>query len=330
MLITFLDKISGFFDRRFILAFWAPMFITAGLALGLLASLLGWGRVVHWWTLLSGVEQVTLAVTTLLAETVLAYVLQAVAVPLVQMYEGYVFWPTWIAAWGKEDQRRLRQDLDDTQPQVSYFRFPRGEDVMPTGLGNVFAAAEDYPRRMYNLDAVIWWPRLTLSLPDDLRSQLDGSVTALYALINLSALLALWALGSSLLLLFTDRRWLLAGVFFGGLALSWGCYQAAVTQAADYGNSMRVAFDLYRHKILEGMRIPVPDNLKAERALWETLTNWLLVYRPPWFTAGPSGGPPLVFNAENYPFYYDTHSMPQPQDTDVIVNGHPLLTIRRH
>jgi len=327
MLITFLDKISGFFDRRFILAFWAPMFITAGLALGLLASLLGWGRVVHWWTLLNGVEQATLGVATLLAETVLAYVLQAVAVPLVQIYEGYVFWPTWIAAWGKADQRRLRGTLE---PQVRYFRFPRVEDVMPTALGNVFAAAEDYARRMYSLDTVVWWPRLTLSLPDDLRSQLDGSVMALYALINLSALLALWAISGGVLLMFTDRPWLLVGVFFGGLALSWGCYRAAVTQAGDYGNSMRVAFDLYRHRILEGMHIPVPDNLQAERVLWETLTNWVLAYRLPWFTAGPAGGPPLVFNAQNYPFYYDTHSTPQPQDTDIIVNGHPLLTIRRH
>ena len=49
--------------------------------------------------------------------------------------------------------------------------------------------------------------------------------------------------------------WLFLLVFVGGLLLARLCYQAAVTQAGDYGSLLRVAFDLHRHKILEAMHI---------------------------------------------------------------------------
>jgi hypothetical protein len=44
---------------------------------------------------------------------------------------------------------------------------------MPTGLGSALRAAESYPDsdEGWGLDAVFWWPRLCLLLPDSARKQ---------------------------------------------------------------------------------------------------------------------------------------------------------------
>lgn len=41
MLLTFLDKLSGFFERSFVVACWMPVFIAAGLFGGVLGTVLG-------------------------------------------------------------------------------------------------------------------------------------------------------------------------------------------------------------------------------------------------------------------------------------------------
>jgi hypothetical protein len=331
MLGTFLDKLVGIFDRRFLIIYRSPTLILFSMSVGLLAALVGPTPTLDWWTHLSGTEQVLLAGGILVSITLFAYLLGALTSPLVRLYEGY--WPNgWLASlFSAHQQKRLttlEKGLAATSPAkgeptpqqqraydrlyfTRYQRFPRDTAlVKPTRLGNLLAAAEEYPAQLYQLDAVLWWPRLTPLLPKDFRTQIDGALTPVLALLNLSLVFIFLAFGGAIaILLSTVSWWWGLASLVGGLLLSWACYMAAVTQALDYGDLIRVAFDLYRHAILKQMGIAVPDNLISERLLWTALTNWLYYYTPPW------DQPDIVAHMPQLaePFYYDTNQMSLPK-----------------
>jgi hypothetical protein len=304
MLGTFLDKLGGLFDRRFIVAYWSPLFIGFGLTGGLVIVARGLPVVFDWWVKLSVEEHVVLGVGSLLAVTLLAYVLDALTVPLLRFYEGY--WPwKWltgpIITWQKT-QKAWRPT------SAKLYEVPRDPALLkPTRLGNVLAAAEEYSYQLYRLDAVTWWPRLVTLLPESFRSQLDTALTPLLALLNLSMLLTFLALGGGASLLLTDKAWWGVSVVLGGLVLARACYVAAANQAADYGQFVRVAFDLYRHDILKQMHVPVPDNLVEERLLWDALNAMVNYNIFPWETEVAAQTPRLA-----HPFYYDTHPTSPP------------------
>ena len=73
MLGTFVEKLGGLFDRRFLVAYWSPPFIGCGLLAGLLVMVAGPSVAMEWWKNLSGVEQVVLSGGSLLILTFLAY-----------------------------------------------------------------------------------------------------------------------------------------------------------------------------------------------------------------------------------------------------------------
>ncbi|MBK9232363.1 MAG: hypothetical protein IPO15_16330 [Anaerolineae bacterium] len=61
MLTAFLDRLGGLFDRRFIVAFWAPTFLTAFLAaLTVLALRPGLGTALETWARLTANAQIIL------------------------------------------------------------------------------------------------------------------------------------------------------------------------------------------------------------------------------------------------------------------------------
>lgn len=351
MLNAYLTTLGGFFDRRFIIAYWAPMFLfLAILLLGGAAVLVGPGAALAAWAALDPMMQVLVALAALLGITVFAYLFQALTTPLLRFYEGY--WPDWLG-WLREraqaDQKRRWEALKGSskdpkalhQPGVyrqRYFHFPRSHDMIrATRLGNTLTASEEYPYQLYRLDAILWWPRLTPLLPEDFRKQVDQQFTPLLALVNLSFLFALLAfLGAGLLLvidliLMPQSPWLFALIFVGGLLLAKLSYEGAVAQAVNYGATIRVAFDLYRHEILKQMHIPVPDSLRQERMLWDALNQWGYRTIPPWESGWP-------LPKEAYPagdFYYDFHKEPtqpppeKPQQIELELRGSPTVTLRQ-
>jgi hypothetical protein len=168
----------------------------------------------------------------------------------------------------------------------------------------VLVAAEEYPYQLYRLDAVLWYPRLAALLPEAIRTQVDAALTPILAMLNLSIMLTLLALGSGVALIVMNRmRWHVGSGLLAALLLARVCYLAACTQAVDYGATVRVAFDLYRFDLLKQMHVPLPDNLFKERLLWEMLNRWLYSYAPPWEIGAISDVPQPAD-----PFFNDTHS----------------------
>jgi hypothetical protein len=325
MLGTFLDKLNVFFDRRFMIAYWSPIFIGLGFTVGLVGVLVGPLAALGWWTGRSGTEQVLLGVGVLLVITVLAYVLEALTIPIVRLYEGY--WPKGLLTnWACTRQKARKAKSDDS---ACYHNYPLDSDLMkPTRLGNVLVASEDYPHQLYQLDAVLWWPRLAALLPETFRTQVDMALTPMLAMLNLSMMFTLLAFGGGIAVLLTNRLWWLLGVvFLGGLLLARVCYLVAVNQAVDYGESVRVAFDLYRYDIFKQMHIPLPENLFKERLLWDLLNKWLFSYARPWEIGAVTNVP-----QPNDPFYNDTHQAPamsvQPQEMIITIKDVPVVTLK--
>jgi hypothetical protein len=299
MVATFLDKVGGWFDRRFLLAYWSPVFVGLGAIGGLVILTQRPSVVFGWWFKLDGGEQIVLGIGSLLAVTLFAYVLDAFTTPLIRLYEGYWSWKR-LALLATRWQKARRSKLMNSS-HSSYF--PRNSKLLkPTQLGNILVSAEEYPYQLYRLDAVVWWSRLVTLLPGTFRTQLDTSLTPMIALLNLSMLFTFISLGGGSILLLTEYWWLGAFTFIGGVALMRACYIAACNQALDYGQLVRVAFDFYRHDILKQMHIPIPDNLVEERLLWDALNAMAYDYTMPW-----EAGVAAQTSRLAHPFYYDTH-----------------------
>ncbi|MBU0511594.1 MAG: hypothetical protein KJ638_07820 [Chloroflexi bacterium] len=321
MLGTFVDKISGFFDRRFVIAHWMPALTGLGLALGLAGLLLGPQDVFQWWTGRSETAQAIMGLAALLGVTLLAFLLDALTTPLVRLYEGY--WSEGsLTRWARKRQQDALSEAKNTIKEtrakgaqatpgekragahayhLRYYNFPRNAGrLKPTQLGNVLSAAEEYPHQMYSLDAVIWWPRMATSLPEAFSAQIDAALTPMLALLNLSTVFIAAALGGTLAVLPTGNPWWAMPIILAaGLLLARLCYGAAVSQATGYAQMIRVAFDLYRQAALKQMHIPVPDNLVDERRLWSALNTWVYHYIPPWEAAQGEQ------SVAAHPFYYD-------------------------
>src|SRR6266699_3248768 len=259
MITTLLDKIHGFFDQRFIFAYWIPPFIGLALALGL-AGVLSAPTVMAaftWWTKLDGAEQVILGAGALLIVTLFASLLGALTVPLVRLYAGY--WSQGpLTRWALQRQRKALTATSNSTVRNQIF--PRNDDLLrPTRLGNVLITSSEYSLQRYDLDPAIWWSRLAVLVPESFRTQVDAALTPMLTVLNLSTMLTLLTAASTIASLFTDRWWwLFPTIFVIGLLLARACYLAAVSQAVSYSQLIQVGFDFYRHDILKQMHIPVP------------------------------------------------------------------------
>jgi hypothetical protein len=298
MLGASLERLGGLFDRAFLVAYWSPVFVGVALAMGIVGLVNGFTDIVAVWGDSSGAEQVIAGIAIFIGITVLAYLFSVLTLPLIQLYEGY--WSERLSGLSAPfvidfkrkrvaclaDMAKQRTAGNRIPPEKSaeflsmYQRlssaYPRNPIlVKPTRLGNVLVAAEEYPQLRYNMDAVVWWPRLVAVLPEAQQAQVDASMVPLVALLNLTTILVVVGVGGGAWLLFWRAlpEWSLPCAI-GGVALAWVCYRVAATQAVRFGDVVRATFDLYRLDLLKQMHIGLGAHA-TEREAWGQLTEWL-------------------------------------------------------
>jgi hypothetical protein len=284
MLSSLFDKVTGLFDRRFVLALLLPTFALGAGGAALAATMAGWHAAFGWWNGLDAARQVALGIAAAGGVTVLALLAGAQVTALTRLLEGYWPWPAdaTLGRLGRRWQRR-RRDRAAASPSLlndlrGYLEFPpEAGQLMPTRLGNALRAAEAYPgdESRWGLDAVFWWPRLYLVLPDSARAQLDDARASLDQLVVLTV--ASGAFGTAAFIL--SFLGLDQSVGFccaaGGLLLSWLSYRAAVRAATVYGDLVRSCYDLFRGDLLTRLGWQMPPTLPEERRLWAVLTKQL-------------------------------------------------------
>jgi hypothetical protein len=286
MLGTLFDKVTGLFDSRFVLALLLPVFAFAAGTAALAATMTGWHQADTWWAGLDAARQVALGVAAAAAVVVLAIIIGTQVVAMTRVLEGY--WPAgWVNAtlgrlgrW-RENKRRASlaaaADTSDLAALHSYLAFPPDGEPLPTRLGNALLAAESYPgdKQRWGIDAVFWWPRLYLILPDSARDQVDNARASLDQLVVLTMLAAAFGIVSLALSCAGLNLAVGLGCAVGALLLSRCSYLAAVTAAAVFGDLVRSSYDLFRGDLLGKLGWPMPPTLAAERQLWTALGEQL-------------------------------------------------------
>lgn len=284
MLSALFDKVTGLFDRRFTLTLLLPTLAVCAGGGALAATMAGWHAASAWWSGLDAARQVALGVAAAAGVVVLAILIGSQVVAMTRLLEGYWPWPADVTAGrlGRWRQRRRMARATRSPSALSdlrgYLEFPEDESqLMPTRLGNALRAAESYPgsQARWGLDAVFWWPRLYLVLPDSARAQVDDARAGLDQLVVLAMLSAGFGVAALVLLAAGLNLAVALSCGGGGLLLSWASYRAAVTSAAVFGDLVRSCYDLYRGDLLSHLGWPMPPTLPDERKLWGVLTKQL-------------------------------------------------------
>ena len=283
MLGSLFDKVTGLFDKRFVLALLLPAFAFAAGICALAATMTGWHQADTWWAGLDAARQVALGVAAAAAVVVLAIIIGTQVVAMTRLLEGYWRWRWVDATLGRlgryrQEQRRKQLDLNSDLGYLhSYLAFPPDGAPQPTRLGNALRAAESYPgdKQRWGLDAAFWWPRLYLILPDSARGQVDDARASLDQLVVLTMLSAVFGVVALAL----SCHWLNLSVGvscgIGALLLSRCSYLSAVTAAGVFGELVRSSYDLFRGDLLAKLGWPMPATLADERRLWTALSQQL-------------------------------------------------------
>ncbi len=79
----------------------------------------------------------------------------------------------------KNDTKNLISEKKYRENSIRIRRFPMNDDgdyvvKFPTRLGNLLCAYEEYPKRIYGMSSLFYWPRLWLILDDKLREEIDN------------------------------------------------------------------------------------------------------------------------------------------------------------
>jgi hypothetical protein len=280
MLEGALDKVAGYLDKRLVLTTLFPTLVFWSALVWLIGGHIGWHRVLSWWHGLAVEQQVLLAVTFVSAAIFFASMVSIQIGLITRLFEGYWRGPgRLLARPGIRLQRWRHGRLKADNPHdfaLRYRSYPRyAEDLLPTRLGNVLKSAELYPgdEGRYGMDAVFFWPRLYMVLPETMRSSLEDARSSLDLMLVASALGGVYALSSICFLALahiTDWRIWLAAVG-GGALVALAAYRGAVSSAVTYGELVRTAFDLYRGALLAQLGYAPPASLADEQVLWKNI-----------------------------------------------------------
>jgi hypothetical protein len=225
----------------------------------------------------------------LMVLAMMAGILKRFDIVVIRFLEGY-YWSGWRANLLKYLQN-IRIAQTETRFQVLAFKYDKGlppltsqeqaeyahldwqrmliplEEAqrMPTRLGNLLRALELHPQEKYGLDIFVCWFRLWLVLPDSVKKEI------VIARDNLNTTARIWMWGLLFLVWIPFTVWVVpisAIVMF--LAYHW------MLQAANiYGQLIESSFDLYRSKLYQELRWPLPKNAAEERKQGEQLTAYL-------------------------------------------------------
>jgi uncharacterized repeat protein (TIGR01451 family) len=307
-----LSTISGQFTKTLIFGAFFPAAVFVILNIILILPLLPSG--------LSPIERLAdfdeqwQAAIALFVAIVVSGILYNLNIPLIRLYEGYLFEDSWLGrrmrrkqakklAQVDEEIRPLREKYermssDDDGYEVArkltllwserQVQFPPGEEfVTPTELGNVIAAFEHYARQQYGIDSIALWPRLVAKIDATYAGVIDDAKTSFDFFINssfLSTVLALEYLYSGLY--FRTHFSSVSGIFgfLGVIAvlagLSWLFYRFSIDSAIGWGDHVKAAFDLYRWDLLAKLGYETALTNAEEFDLWQQISQGMLYWSP--------------------------------------------------
>ena len=226
-------------------------------------------------------------------------ILSIIMIPLqlviIRLFEGYwpkIFYPFTIIGQkvqkykfaniqneeDKEIEKIDKEDIEKINKVMSKYQlkrilyYPDYERILPTGLGNILRAAEDFVSAKYGLDAIITWTRLYILLPDNIKTLLNDQRTKLDLSTRLSFIFLISTIISSIFFLKISLLSLIPIATFILFIIS---YKGSKQVAFGYGQLIHTAFDLYRFDLLKQLKIPLPKNIEEEKKKGQEISSFL-------------------------------------------------------
>ena len=236
---------------------------------------------------LDATEGIALAIAGLFLIVMSGWFVQRLALPVLRLFEGY--WPLRLGRLSRffagrlarqiDQLRRRRQELAGRFDQLSpieleeYNRldtqlmtYPkRPQNFLPTRLGNLLSAAEEYPFLRYGLEMSVVWPRMWLVLPETARQEVN---TARHAL-DASVRRLLWSI---LAAAWVFLAWWTVLVAIGMAFIS---YWNLLSDCGVYSDLLRSAYDLHRMELYRELNWKPPISPEDEAVYGEQLTEYL-------------------------------------------------------
>jgi hypothetical protein len=297
----------------------------------------------------------------------IAYALSALNIRVIRLFEGYVWLPgrdrfvamnqRWITRLAGEIDRLERerqgllkaaehlsgrykekalQDIRRVEFQRNSLSmelecgFPRHQPwrVLPTELGNVIAAAEEFPSYMYGIDSVTMWPYLSPVLTEaGYASFIERERAVMDFFLNCCVVTAVFGLELLSLEILRARfdQYTIAKVAMTEL-IAFGFYRLAIQGALSWGYTIRTAFVLYRDKLRDILRLVPPESYNGERNQWRAVSkffrehdtslgrtlfdysSWAHPAKQPAVPVKPYADPPIVPSQRSLPIEEETHA----------------------
>ncbi|MDZ8242319.1 MAG: hypothetical protein RMZ69_35160 [Nostoc sp. ChiQUE01a] len=283
MSAKFLESFGSKLAEQWVANLLTPAFVfwAGGAAAGL--QRFGWKRASTWFSQQPEPLQIALLVGVFCLIVASAFVVQRFDLPVLRFLEGY--WPPclrplrrWLIAREAKRSQRISdrwQELQKLQRtteqrdeliQLDWQQHYLPLELMPTRLGNILRAAEQWPREKYGLDAIVCWSRLWLLLPDAVKKDLQEA----RADLNTAARFWFWSL---LFIIWTIWAWWAAPA--GIISAFFAYYYWALEAARNYGELIEATFDLHRHLLYQSLRWNLPPDPNEERRVGRDLTQYL-------------------------------------------------------
>ena len=228
-----------------------------------------WQPLIDLFTKINTEQGLTLIIVGLVLVVTSSSLMEWFELPLLRIIEGY--WPCCknLSAFLIERKKKdlevkrkrwgiLAKSYDDlcasqleeyNRLDVELSTYPEdAASLLPTRLGNLLCAAEEYPNLRYGLDTIIVWPRLWLVLPENTGKDLYVARQNLNERTRFFA----WSIAFSV---WTPLAWwaFLLSIIGGVIA-----YRSLLLAASSYGDLLRAAFDIHRFALYEALRLPIP------------------------------------------------------------------------
>ena len=285
----FIEGVGGKLAERWVATLLTPAFCFWAGGVGAWLYRFGWSSLKERLIQLSEANQIALIAGTLLIVAASGFAIQRFDLSILRLLEGY--WPRWIKPlhwWRRGQIRRQIQHLSSIKEglralmqqnltiekieEKALLEYQKRwlpsqpQYLMPTSLGNILRATERRPSEKYGLEAVVCWPRLWFLLPEHVRSDVQE------ARANLNTAARVWLWGILFSIVWTIFAWWALPI---GLATAWFAYRWSLEAARNYGELVDAAFDLYRQKLYEALRLPCPIDSEDEQAKGSLLTEYL-------------------------------------------------------
>lgn len=159
-----------------------------------------------------------------------------------------------------------------------YGYFPQNhERTLPTSLGNVIAASEEYPNRILGMDSVVLWPFLIPTLTEKNYAQhLVREKAAMDFLANLVVVMVVFGVLLCIVMIrYYEPTWELAAQLCLIALVCWFLYRLAVQGAAGWGSMIRAAFVLFRSDLRSALGLRCPVDYSDEFRLWRQTSDFL-------------------------------------------------------